>query len=358
MGGQHEVTKYLRIVLGDDVADGEEIALGLGHLDAVDVQESVVHPIFCKRYAVGSLRLRDLVLVVREYQVFAAGVNVDLRAEVALAHDRALDVPAGSSLAPGAIPIRLSLFLRLPQDEIQRVLLLVGAGHLEVAVAAAHVVEVLVGELAVALKFPRAVVNGAVLGDIGVALVDQSLDHFDHSVDLLRCPGVHGRGLDVEARHILLALIDVSLGDDCGVDALFLGLLDDLVIDVREVGYIVDLVSFVFKIAPDRVKNDHGTRISDVDQVVDGGSAYIHAHLAGFERHKFLFGPGHCVKDLHCIPHFPFLAGQFAHPPSELKTGLASRSMGEVISATACTEIPSPRPVNPSHSSVVAFTLT
>ena len=213
-------------------------------------------------------------------------------------------MPARSSLAPGAIPIGLSLFLGLPEDEIERILLLVGARDLQFPVAAAHVVQVLVGQLSVALKFPGAVVNRAVLGDIGVSLVDQSLDHLDHAVDLESRLGVHGRRLDVKAGHVLLALFDISLGDDTGINAFFLRLLDDLVVDIRKVGYVVYLVSLVFKIAPDRVKNDHRAGISDMDQVVDGGTAYVHAHLAGFDRHKFLFGPGHCVKDLHCIPHF------------------------------------------------------
>ncbi len=47
-----------------------------------------------------SLRLRDLVLVVGEFQVDPAGVDVEALAEVLEAHGRALDVPAGEAVAP------------------------------------------------------------------------------------------------------------------------------------------------------------------------------------------------------------------------------------------------------------------
>ena len=51
--------------------------------------------------AVGAAALGDLVLVVREDQVEAAAVDVERHAQPALAHGRALDVPAGAAVAPG-----------------------------------------------------------------------------------------------------------------------------------------------------------------------------------------------------------------------------------------------------------------
>ena len=71
-----------------------------------------------KRAAVGALGLGDLILVVREDEVKAAGVDVDGRAEVFVDHSRALDMPAGTSLAPAGIPVRLAFFFRLPEYEI------------------------------------------------------------------------------------------------------------------------------------------------------------------------------------------------------------------------------------------------
>ncbi len=52
-------------------------------------------------------RLRDLVLVVREDEVEPAAVDLELRSEVLLRHDRALDVPARPPASPGRVPGRV-----------------------------------------------------------------------------------------------------------------------------------------------------------------------------------------------------------------------------------------------------------
>jgi hypothetical protein len=79
----------------EQVVDGDEIALALGHLAAFDLQESVVHP--HARHALHAERaaaLGELVLVVREHEVDAAAVDVEGVAQMLARHGRALDVPA------------------------------------------------------------------------------------------------------------------------------------------------------------------------------------------------------------------------------------------------------------------------
>ena len=98
---KHEETKNLKIILFTDVSDSKEIAGRFGHLFIINIQKCVVHPVFCKRLVIGSLRLSDLVLMVREDQILAACMDIDLISKILLAHDRALNMPAGTSLAPG-----------------------------------------------------------------------------------------------------------------------------------------------------------------------------------------------------------------------------------------------------------------
>jgi hypothetical protein len=63
--------------------------------------------------------LGDLAFMMREEQVHAAAVNVELGAQVFGAHGRALDVPAREALPPGTIPTHDVLWrCRLPQGEI------------------------------------------------------------------------------------------------------------------------------------------------------------------------------------------------------------------------------------------------
>src|SRR3546814_13200926 len=71
----------------------------------------------------GAEALGDLVLVVREDEVLAAAMDVELRAEILHAHRRAFEVPARPPASPGTVPARQVGRARLPQPEIGRVLL-------------------------------------------------------------------------------------------------------------------------------------------------------------------------------------------------------------------------------------------
>ena len=113
----------------DHVGDGEDVAERLRHLLVLDQQVLEVHPEARELLAGGALALRDLVLVVREDQVDAAGVDVDRRsAEQPQRHRRALDVPARAARADAGIPGRLARLGRLPQHEVAGVFLLVLVG--------------------------------------------------------------------------------------------------------------------------------------------------------------------------------------------------------------------------------------
>src|SRR5207249_1049957 len=70
--------------------------------------------------AEGAQRLRALVGVVGKDQIDAAAVDVELGAQVAPRHGRALDVPARAARAPRRRPRRLTGLGRLPQREVER----------------------------------------------------------------------------------------------------------------------------------------------------------------------------------------------------------------------------------------------
>ena len=96
-GDQQEANGGGAVALEQQVAEGVEVALGLRHLLAFDEQEADVHPVADEGLAAGGFGLGDLVLVVREHEVFAAGVEVDVVAEELRGHGGALDVPAGAA---------------------------------------------------------------------------------------------------------------------------------------------------------------------------------------------------------------------------------------------------------------------
>src|ERR1041385_1308212 len=101
MRAQQEEAHYLGVEVLEHVAYDEEVAERLRHLLVVDTEEAVVHPVIHEALAGRALGLRDLVLVVRELEVHAAAVDVEVLAEQRAAHGRAFDMPAGAALAPG-----------------------------------------------------------------------------------------------------------------------------------------------------------------------------------------------------------------------------------------------------------------
>jgi hypothetical protein len=48
-----------------------------------------------------------------------------------------------------------------------------------------------------------------------------------------------------------------------------------------------------------KIKYDHRPGIADMDIVINGRSADIHAHIGGIERLEFLLGPGGSIVQAH-----------------------------------------------------------
>ena len=84
MGAQHEETQHLKIVFLTDLTNSKEIAQRFAHLPVVDVQESVVQPVAGKGLAVAAFALGNLVLMMREDQILAAGMDIDLLTQIFL----------------------------------------------------------------------------------------------------------------------------------------------------------------------------------------------------------------------------------------------------------------------------------
>src|SRR5207237_2989962 len=88
-----------------DVRDEDHVAGRLRDLLPREPEEPPVHPDRHDRMPRVALRLRDLVLVVRELVVVAAGVYVEPLAKVLHGHRRTLDVPAAERRPPRAVPL-------------------------------------------------------------------------------------------------------------------------------------------------------------------------------------------------------------------------------------------------------------
>ena len=131
MRGQHHETDHLaRHALIQQIAHGEEIAQGFGHFLTLDLQHFIMHPNIGKaRALMGAAALRDLVLMMREHQIIAAAMNIEMRSQQFVAHGRAFNMPPRTAITPWAVPsgrVRIGWF---PQHEIHRIAFI--GGHLD-----------------------------------------------------------------------------------------------------------------------------------------------------------------------------------------------------------------------------------
>ena len=286
----------------EQVVHGDEVAEALAHLLALDLQEAVVEPVVGHHLrAVGAARLGDLVLMVREDQVEAAGMDVEHRPEIALAHRGALDVPAGAPPAPRRLPAGLLGRGLLPEDEIGRVPLVGVDGD---ARAGDVVREVAAAELAiVGHGIDREQHLAGRL--VGVLAADQLGDERLHALDVVGGTRLV-RGLErAEGLHVLEILLGRLLGDladrfverQAGIVAGGAGV--DLVVDVRDVAHIGNVPGAVevAQQAEQQVEDDHRPGVADMGVVVDGGAAHVHAHVIGIEGDEILPGPGQRVVE-------------------------------------------------------------
>jgi len=65
--------------------------------------------------------------------------------------------------------------------------------------------------------------------------------------------------------------------------------VDDFVIYIRKIHGKLNLISAIFQISPDNIKNQGRHRMPDVRFIVNGGSAYIHLYFMRFQCLKRFF---------------------------------------------------------------------
>ena len=283
---------------GRQVADGQEVALRLGHLLALDLEEAGVHPVAREGLAGECLGLRDLALVVREAEVLAAAVQVDGLAEVLLRHHRALEVPAGE--APAArlalderrVPLHEVPGVLLPEREVARVALAVVADDLARALHQSLGVGV-ARELAVVREAGDVEVH-AVGRLVGVAGRHERLDGQDLLADVLggARPDV---GLDqVEQVPVALERLGVVPGEvPDGLERLAVLRREGLrhlvlaravghvvlseVPHVGHVGHVADRPAQRLGRAHDEVGREERPEVADVGVAVDRRAAAVEA---------------------------------------------------------------------------------
>ena len=296
MGLPQEIAHRRRAGHAEHLLGGDRVAHGLGHLLPAVGDEPVVQP-EAGEAVPGGRRLGQLVLVVREPQVQAAAVDVELGAEVLRGHGRALQVPSGAAGPPGRLPHGgggLAGLGALPQGEVAGVALAarVGVGRV------LHVLHALAGELAVALPRPDVEVDvaRAVLRGVGVAALHQALDEREHLGHVAGGARLVGGTADAEGEvgGVERLLEPVGQGpprlagrvEVRGLEAGLVGggrAVEDLVVDVRHVPHRGDAQPGGLEPADEDVEHDRAAHVAHVRHALHRGPAVVHRRLAGHE---------------------------------------------------------------------------
>ncbi len=281
---QHDRTEPPR-----HLGDQQRVTERLRHLQALDGHPPVVQPVARERVA-ARVRLRHLVLVVRERQLDAAPVDVERLAEVAQCHRRALQVPAGTAGPPRRVPRRLvgAGLGRLPEGEVVRVLLVRDAGHV-VGRVGPRVVDPPPGQRPVLGVGPHAEVDVAARR-VGVPALHEPLDHRDHLGDVPGRTRLDGRVGAAQRPVRVLERVLVALRDAPRLHALFQGAVDDLVVDVGDVPAERDLVAAVLEPAARDVEGDAGPDVADVRGSLHGRAAEVDRRFAWRDGYELARG--------------------------------------------------------------------
>jgi hypothetical protein len=212
-------------------------------------------------------------------------------------------VPAGTTAAIVALPAGFGRFVRLgrlPEHEIERILLAGGHGH---ALAGPQVVEALAAQASVAGKAAHTKEGVAIVGAVGIAVLLQQADEVEHLRHVVGGARFEVRALDAEC-----GLVFLHGGDEAGSQAADgLAVLhrttDDLVVDVGDVAHIGDLIATCAQPALHHIEGHQHAGMTDVAVVIHRHATHIQPHLARVQGFEGFFASGEGVVELQCRGH-------------------------------------------------------
>jgi len=293
--------------LPQQIAQRVEVAFGLRHLLAFDKKEAHMEPMPREGVVSCGFALGDFVLVVREHQVFAAGVQIEAVTEKFHGHCRALDVPSRPAFTEWRLPGGFARLGCLPQREVAHGVLLVFVGiH---ACAVFNAFEVFLGKLAVLRKTRNAEIPAAVFGLVGDVLCCKPLNQRDHVRNILCGQRDCFRALNAECVGILKKSLRIFRGVLADRHIRSRCIADDLVIHVRHIHHVAHADAVQLNYAPQHVYMQKRAEVADVAEVINGGAAAIEAQgfaIAGVERFDF---SGQGVEEFEGHARFRSLSG-------------------------------------------------
>jgi len=204
-------------------------------------------------------------------------------------------VPPRAADAPWGIPVWLFRLGGFPEHKVEWVFFYVTHFYSRTGF---ELVEYFAGELAVAFKFTYTVIHVAIIRSVSEALFDQGFDQLNNVSDMGRrfwlCVGL----FDAEHLGVFVHFGDKTLGECIKGFAIFVGALDNFIVDISDITDVIHVESAVAQVTRDHVERNHDTGMPQVTEIVDRHTTHVHADLAGYEWFEFFFLSGQGVKNL------------------------------------------------------------
>ncbi|CDD60500.1 putative uncharacterized protein [Eggerthella sp. CAG:298] len=136
-----------------------------------------------------------------------------------------------------------------------------------------------------------------------MAFVDQALHELDHRIDLFSGLRANIRVLHAGCMHIGDEGIGVFFSDLGSRSAFLECLVDDLVVHIGHVLHEGNFEPAPREVATNRIERDERARIADMDEVVHGRAAHVHAYFTLIHGNELTLGARFGVVYLdHDVP--------------------------------------------------------
>ena len=195
-------------------------------------------------------------------------------------------MPAGPARTPRRLPARIAGLRRLPQHEVERIVL--RFVDLDPGTAA-QVLEPPIRQCSVGGKRAHVVVDVAIRAAVGGPALDQPLHHRDDRIDVVRRARLRVRLQHAECAAVLVHVLGEAPREHVEVLTVLVRAGDDLVVDVSDIAHVRHPVAQAAQIADDHVERHQHPCVAKMAVVVDGHAAHVHPHVPGLDRTECLF---------------------------------------------------------------------
>ena len=235
--------------------------------------------------------------MVREDQVHATPVDIEMLSQVFLTHRRTFAMPSGETVAPRRRPahdmFRLCTF---PEGEVDGVMFLVLAVQRTGRVQ--HILDITARKdtvIMIFVVFLYVKINGA-FAFVSISVVKNLLYQFDLLDDMARSMRFDAGRKHVEGLHRLVVTVQVELHYFHRLQLFQTGFLGNFVFTfigimfqmtyVGNVAYITYFVSYMCKITEQQVECDSRAGVSQMRIAIDRRTTDIHAYVGFMQRDK------------------------------------------------------------------------